>query len=156
MACAWQPYCFNCFHFKISSFHVALWSVLCTGLLLHGSLGNGKSIKCLLSSSRPSLICYIALLSYGQQSHSLSYCKSRYIEIWDHSSHVQFHPSDKSNCITSTAALMCPTFLCFSVTLFYVINHKLRLLLFFFSSFCFLFFFSLLELFSLPHSEMSS
>lgn len=117
------------------------------------SLGNGKSIKCFLSSSsRPSLICYIALLSYGQQSHSLSYCKSRYTETWDHSSYVQFHPSDKSNCIISTAALMCPAFLCFSVTLFYVINHKLRLILFFFSSF----FFPLLELFSLPHSEISS
>lgn len=128
MVHAWQPYCLKCFHFKLSSaFHVALWSVLCTGLLPHSSLSwvmeNPSYVPYLFSSQFP-LIHYTALLSYGQQSCSLPYSKSRYAETWDCSSlSVQFHLSDKSNCITSAAALMCPSFRSLLVTLFYVINN---------------------------------
>lgn len=47
----------------------------------HFVLGNGKSIKYSLSpSSQSLLIHYAALFTYGQQSCSLPYSKSRYAE----------------------------------------------------------------------------
>lgn len=102
------------------SFQALLWLSCCPlEHILHRAvatqqsfLGNGKSIRCSLSFSFQSpLIHYTALLSYGHQSCSLPYSKSRYAETWDCSSlSVQFHLSDKCNCITSTAALMCPNF----------------------------------------------
>lgn len=73
-------------------------------------LGNGKYIKYSLSpSSQSLLIPYTGLFTYGQQSCSLSYSKSRYAETWDCPSlSAQFHL--RSDCITSVAALMCPRF----------------------------------------------
>lgn len=75
-------------------------------------LGNGNSIKYSLSpSSWSPLIHNTGLSTYGQQSCSLPFSKSRYAEIWHcPSPSARFHLNDRSNCITSAAAFMCPRF----------------------------------------------
>lgn len=104
---------------KLLSFQALLLSCCPLDCSLHEAvatqqsfLGKGKPMKCSLSfSSRSRLIHNTAFLSYGQQSCSLPYSKSRYAETWECSSlSVQLHLSDKPNCITSTATLMCPSF----------------------------------------------